>query len=222
MKSLTDLAGDLDVSTEQVLTSLRIVAVRAEVDEVAQWAAKELEGYDEEDELPAYRSWRLSIVASLHRPGQGMMTNVDVPSTAIPKKLRDKATIYHCRDGVGRLEEMLSEVKGEPLAAEHPDLTGLISAGKFLGPGVSCVQAVAKFSPAHLGEIVTRARQTALKLCLECEARGIELTFAESTDSTSSQERKAWLETLKAEGTRAAMREGWALLSDWVTKAGGS
>ena len=54
MKSLTDLAGDLDVSTTQVLVTLRIVATRADVEEIAEWAVKELEGYTEEDELPAH------------------------------------------------------------------------------------------------------------------------------------------------------------------------
>ena len=68
MKSLTDLVGNLDISTEQVLTALRIVATRAGIHELAEWAARELEGYGAEDELPAHRSWRLSIVASLHNP----------------------------------------------------------------------------------------------------------------------------------------------------------
>ena len=40
MKSLTDLAGNLDASTAQVLTALRIVATRAGVEEIAAWAAK--------------------------------------------------------------------------------------------------------------------------------------------------------------------------------------
>lgn len=68
MKSLTAMAGDLDVSTEQVLTALRIVATRAGVDELAAWAAKELEGYDEEDTLPTHRSWELTILANLYNP----------------------------------------------------------------------------------------------------------------------------------------------------------
>ena len=55
MKSLTDLAGNLDASAAQVLTALRIVAARADVEEIVEWAAKELEGYQEEDELPAHR-----------------------------------------------------------------------------------------------------------------------------------------------------------------------
>ena len=68
MKSLTDLAGNLDASTAQVLTALRIVATGADVEEIAEWAAKELGGYKEEEELPAHRTWKLTIKASLHNP----------------------------------------------------------------------------------------------------------------------------------------------------------
>ena len=50
MRSLTDMAADLDVSTEQVLTTLRVVASRAGLEELAEWSAKELEGYGEKDE----------------------------------------------------------------------------------------------------------------------------------------------------------------------------
>ena len=55
MRSLTDMAADLAVSTEQVLTTLRVVASRAGLEELAEWAAKELEGYGEKDELPTHR-----------------------------------------------------------------------------------------------------------------------------------------------------------------------
>ena len=68
MKSLTDMAGDLDTSTAQVLTAIRIVATRASVPALAQWAAKEMEGYDNDDELPAHRIWNLTIVGNLHNP----------------------------------------------------------------------------------------------------------------------------------------------------------
>ena len=37
MKSLTDLAADFDVSTEQVLIALRVVATRAGVEDLADW-----------------------------------------------------------------------------------------------------------------------------------------------------------------------------------------
>ena len=151
MKSLTDLAGNLDVSTEQVLAALRIVATRARINELAGWAAKELEGYEAEDELPAHRSWKLTIVASLHNPMQGFITDIHVGDFAISEKLREDATTYRCRDGIGQIEDLLSDRETEPLAVEHPNLAQLVNSGPMLrGAGWRCTHATAKFSPQHL------------------------------------------------------------------------
>ena len=83
MKSLTDLAENLDISTAQVLTALRIVATRADVEDLAEWAAKELEGYEPEDELPPHRIWQLSVVATLHNPLGGIVQNAQIGDLAI-------------------------------------------------------------------------------------------------------------------------------------------
>ena len=88
MKSLTDLAGNLDASTAQVVTALRIVATGADVEEIAEWAAKELGGYREEEELPAHRTWKLTIKASLHNPVQGFLSDVHVGDFAIDEQRR--------------------------------------------------------------------------------------------------------------------------------------
>ena len=154
MKSLTDLAADLDVSTEQVLVALRVVAYRAGVDDLAEWAAKELEGYEQEDELPAHRQWKLTIRADLYNPYQAYVPDAEIP---LPKKYRE-AGIYRCFDGIGRLEGILSGSEpGQQLGAEHPDLARIVRTA--LQPGWNCIQARAVFSAQHLKEIVDRSRQ---------------------------------------------------------------
>ena len=207
MKSLTDLAGNLDISTEQILTALRIVAARARVEELAEWAAKELEGYEEEDELPTHRSWPLTIIASLHNPVQGFIQSVHVGDFSIHEQHRERATTYYCRDGVGQIENLLSDDQSQPLSVEHPNLAQLINSGPMLCRGWTCTQAAAQFSPMHLRTIVNKARQTALKLCLECENKGVDLQYGD--DGTTPQDRKAWIDTLKQEGTKLIIREVW-------------
>lgn len=215
MKSLTDLAGDLNVSTEQVLTALRIVATRAGVTELADWAAKELEGYDADDELPRHRLWRLSITASMYNPMQAYVSNVHVGDSAIAEKLREKATTHKCRNGIGQIEELLADHKaGEPLAVEHPNLAQLVNSGPIKRRGWNCTQASATFSSVHLRNVVNRARQTALRLCLECEAKGIDLRFETGNDTTRG-ERKAWRDLLKEEGTKVTLRAAWDIARDY-------
>ena len=221
MRSLTDLAGDLSVPLEQLLTTLRIVATRAGVDELADWAAKELEGYAEDDELPPHRRWHLTITASLHNPMQGFVQDSHVGDLAIAEKYREKATVHCCRDGIGQIEDVLSSNQGgERMAVEHPNLARLINEGPMLGGGWTCTHASATFSAVHLKLVVDRTRQTALKFCLGCEARGVDLQYEEASNPTPPQERKAWMELLKAKTTQVVVRGAWDAARDLIFTAG--
>ena len=219
MKSLTDLVGNLGVSTAQVLTALRIVATRADVEELAEWAAKELEGYEAEDELPPHRIWKLTIVASLHNPMQGFIQDTHLGDFAIDEKHRKAATTFHCREGVGELEDMLSahDTKGGggTFGAEHPNLSALVNSGPMVGKGWTCTHATAQFSPANISKVVNMAQQTALNLCLECEKNGIDLQWGED-DTTGAQERSSLINTLKEEGTKVIIRDAWVGIRDAI------
>ena len=212
MRSLTDMAADLDVSTEQVLTTLRVVASRAGLEDLAEWAAKELEGYGDEDELPTHRRWELTIVADLYNPYQAFVPAAHVPIT---KKYRKEATTYYCREGVGQLENGLEDKLGNSVTGvEHPKLAQIV--GESLQPGWSCVRARAEFSSMHLSEIVSRSRQTALTFCLECEKKGITLLYygADDDGDAATEERKSWLKLIRQESTKLALKDIWAVLRD--------
>ena len=50
------------MSTAQLLNIVRVLSVRSQTDELAQmetWAAKEVDGYEDGDELPEHRVWQL-------------------------------------------------------------------------------------------------------------------------------------------------------------------
>ena len=214
------MAGNLDASTAQVLTALRIVATRADVEEIAEWAVKELEGYTKEEELPAHRIWNLTIKASIHNPMQGYIKDVHVGDFAIREEYREKVTIYHCRGGVVEMENMLSSrSKNEALGVEHPNLAQLINEGPLLSKGWTCMHATAEFSPVHLETIVNKARQTALGFCLECEKKGVDLRWGED-DKTTQEDRDKWIKTLKDEGTKVILRGAWDIARDIFLKAG--
>ena len=46
------------------------------------------------------------------------------------------------------------------------------------------------FSAGRLKTVANRTRQTALRLCLECEAKGVNLQYVGASDSATPQERK--------------------------------
>ena len=209
MKSLTDLAGNLDAPTAQVLTALRIVATRADVEKLIKWTERELEGYQEDDELPSHRIWKLTIKASLHNPLQGYITNVHVGDFAIDKKFREKMTTHYCLDGIWQLEQMLSNREDKKFGAEHPNLATMINVSKNgISDGWTCTHATAEFSPMHLINVVNHARQTALKFCLECEKKGIDLRWGED-DNTASEDRAKWFKLIKEEATKIMLKSTW-------------
>ena len=207
MKSLTDMAGDLDISTAQVLTAIRIVATRAGVTEVAAWATSEMEGYGLEDKLPAHRIWNLSIVGNMYNPVRGVVSGVHIGDLSVANQHRDKATTYYCRDGVGEIERMLQSQDDRQFVVENGNLAMLINTGPAIKKGWTCTHAWAQFSDIHLETIVGKARQTALRLCLECEAQGIELQWA--PDDANEEERNKWSIVLREEGTKVAIRAAW-------------
>lgn len=209
MKSLTDLAGNLDAPTAQVLTALRILATRADVTELIEWTEKELEGYQDGDKLPSHRIWKLAIKANLYNPFQASMKAVHVGDFAIDKKFREDMTTYYCRDGIWQLEQLLSHREDKKFGVEHPNLAQLINASKNgLGDGWTCTHATAEFSPMHLMNVVTQARQTALKFCLECEQKGIDLRWGDD-DTTASEERANWLKILTEDTTKLILKSTW-------------
>ena len=210
MRSLTDMAGDLNTSTAQVLTALRIVATRGRVEELAAWATKETVGYDERDELPPHRVWKATIVGNLYNPAQAFMREAHLGDFAIDEKLREKATTFECRQGVGVIEASLEDdTDGDgTFAIELPNLAMLINTGPMRSKAWTCTHASARFSKARLQEVVNRARQTALGLCLQCEEQGIELHWSEGNDTTR-EERAKWRDTLREEGTRVALKAAW-------------
>ena len=219
MKSLTDLAGNLDSSTAQVLTSLRIVATRADVEEVVEWAAKELEGYQMEDDLPPHRSWSLTIKANLVNPIGRAMMGVHMGDLAIEEQHRKTVTICYCRDGIEQIEGMLSEERKQILGVEHPNLAQLINAGPMIEKGWTCTHAIAEFSPIHLRTIVSKARQTALGFCLECEKNDVDLRWGDD-EHTAPGERSKFLEMIKAEGTKLILRTAWEKTLNSLTGGG--
>ena len=187
-----------------------MIAARSGISDLAGWATKEAGGYALDDELPAHRIWDLTVTGNLHNPYQGFFPNVDLGPAAIPEQFRQQATSYRCRDGVGDLETMLSVAKrqSQTFAVEHPQLAHMINAGGLVAEGWTCTQASAQFSPVHLMNIVTKARQTALTLCLECESAGVELHWL-GGESDPTEQHSAWLRTLRDENTKEAIKAVW-------------
>jgi hypothetical protein len=90
LSALIDQAADSTRSLSDVLRQVKIVAARIGDRELAGWATKELSGYSDEDELPAYRSQRtFPVQGDWSGPFGSGIKNAQISSAGISDSFLD-------------------------------------------------------------------------------------------------------------------------------------
>ena len=178
MRTLLGAAVEEEMSTAQLLHIMRVLSVRSQNRELAKmegWAAKEADGYEDEDELPEHRVWQLEVRVTLHNPMQGVASNVLLPPVMLGDKWKE-ITTYRCTTGITTIERSLGGIQergrqGEMMAVEHPHLPQLVQQAQ--GVLWNCLDAQARFSSGHLLGVVDAARAKVRSFALECERSGL-------------------------------------------------
>ena len=104
--------------------------------------------------------------------------------------------------GIHEIEELLKGGEST-FYVKSPYLVPLINMGND-NPGWQCIQASAQCGSNQFFSVVNKARQTALKMCLECEKNGVELKWDDGKGD-NGEEQSRWREMLKQEATRATI-----------------
>lgn len=73
LDQIIDGATDDSVSTVNLLRKVQIAATRVGADDVSEWTKRELAGYDDETDLPAYRSTITSVTGLFTGPFQSQI-----------------------------------------------------------------------------------------------------------------------------------------------------
>lgn len=167
-------AGALDGSSSisDLLRKVITLGGQADSTEMRDWAAKELRGYDPEDELPSYRriGAPLAIDATTMH---GIIRGQQLSPFELPDFARDSITNdLEMRQGIGEIEHLaLSQGKGEVVKlapAGAPDLVAYMNAdGQWSGRVERMYWAV---SPVTLASIVDQVRTTLTVLVSEINA----------------------------------------------------
>lgn len=123
------------VPLEQSLNRLYILAVDVKNTQLAEWARKELNGYDATDALPEYRCAKCSHFKYSGFNGEFQVTRAPLPRGALKAETTKKYSRVDMYDGVRYLEELSS--------SDRPgvrDLTFLAGEVAMVTDGaVSCV-----------------------------------------------------------------------------------
>ena len=106
---IEDAAGG-DVPVDQLLRRLKVVATRAGLPELETWVQNELSGYNDSNDLPAYRGpFAAHVLGYFSGPFQSSAQNVPIASVAFPEELRH-GRLFEVRflDSVAELESLQS------------------------------------------------------------------------------------------------------------------
>lgn len=196
MRNLTREAIDLSNSTEQVLTYLRVTAVRAKLDDMGKWLEQETTGYRDEEPVPEYRRWHGRVIGSIQAGGMYIASLQDL-TELLPEELMERATLHECRMGIGAIEKALREHEhgGMMKAQIQGEIVAALNAGQGrmgLSPGHVCISAEQRFGANHVEEIPKRVRQKAIHFCLECEKAGIILPHPMEDDASPNGGEPFW------------------------------
>lgn len=222
MRPLIEDVSDFKQNADQVLTDLRITVSRAGLKEMAEWLRHEVSGYGPDTAVPEYRTWEAKVKGSIQAGALYMANDVDL-TELLPPELAARATKYECREGIGAIEASLNVEggTGEVRAALHGPILEAVNRGGNgvqLTPGHVCVEAHLSFSREHLRAIVTKVRQKAIDVCLECEDKGLSLPSPRGQTEETKREGPFW--NAERRGVLAAI---WKVLKEgiWVAEQAG-
>lgn len=166
-----DLIAACADSTTPLATILRkclILAAQLKSDDLKSWAAKELEGYESDDEVPAYRV--LGITAKgLFLGGWGAQINDQpLPSSVLEKDHQHWATTAQARQGVAALEALVAkDPAGSARVNWPPDMVAYYQAKFFQGYALN--RAWQEIPIPAIVEILDTVRTRVLKFVLELQ-----------------------------------------------------
>ncbi|MGQ0642549.1 MAG: AbiTii domain-containing protein [Gemmatimonadaceae bacterium] len=107
------------VPISDLLRRCKVLAVRAQIPDLALWIDRELHGYASDAELPGYRIVHGVARGHFRGPFGSALRNAILPANALPQELRHWATKAYLRSPIAALEESAAQkdsVKRRPSA----------------------------------------------------------------------------------------------------------
>lgn len=161
--------GSQDLSS--LLRKCRILAQRLGNGDLKSWVMKELDGYNEEDELPDYRVLSQALILADYFGSFGsQLRNVSVPITAIHEDIRDFIASVQATQGVRQIQEQVAQAtEGAIRIAIPPEAYGAIS-NSYVREDMVLASAVKIVNTSFLQGILDAVRNRILNFTLELES----------------------------------------------------
>lgn len=165
------LAGIIDgivdgsVTMSEALLKLKVIAHRAGDSETERWAEKELKGYDQDDELPAYRKTRNFDLHYTGINGMFQVKDASLPIGFLSEKTLDSIKDISTYDGITTIEQAIASDKF--LAIDRTILAGEVS--KNAGGAIQCTSILQKVPMSFFESILAAVKTRTIDILLQDE-----------------------------------------------------
>ena len=176
LKEIRNAAIEADAPIANVLRKCAVLGSQLKNDDLRDWALQELNGYDNNDDVPEYRRVQATPEGSFAGPFGTGYKNVGVPVIGLPEQLRERAMNAVFAQGVAGLEALTADSKGGPARFSWPgDWITLINAKSSWAGGMTLYAAWQDVDKASIAEMLDAIRNRVLEFCICLEREMPEL-----------------------------------------------
>ena len=154
---------------ETLLRKCRVLASRLQNNEFKQWVQSELDGYRDEIEVPEYRHIQSQAYGHFFGPFGSGLSNMQIPDSCIPKKLRERLTFLKMQQGVSGLASLARGSESDTIHMNWPADVYPLFDGKVY-ENMRLAQAWLALPKSSVIGILSTVRNRILDFALEIEA----------------------------------------------------
>ncbi len=168
MSLLRDIQAAAIDEQSQVATLLRkckVLAARLGSEEFSRWIDNELNGYADQDELPAYRVLNVHSYGHFVGPFGRQMKNAPIPPIALPEEAREPIQTSKINMPISALANLAGDEYSR--LSWPPDLVSIV--GERIYEGMNCLSAWQLLPRSSLIAILDTVRTRVLNFVLEIE-----------------------------------------------------
>jgi hypothetical protein len=168
VREIVEILSDTHPNLENALIKTKVLLHRLGEKVYADWINKELNGYSNDDQVPAYRVIQSSVKITV-TDGYTRWNDMPAAIRHLDEKIRFSLERNDLRQGISTLES-LAHSEGNTLnRAIPPEMWGML--GEKLSSDIVVEYAQCEISKAQLQGILTQIRSRLLDFVLELEAK---------------------------------------------------
>lgn len=166
LQQIEEEAVDSKSDVASLLRKCQVLAFRLHNDSLKGWIHNELNGYPDPLDIPEYRVFPCQSVGSFYGMGR-TMKNAPIPPMCVPEDFRDFLFTFRFSQGVGSLQELLTNDNGTVTASWPGDLVALLSQKVYRSMGM--LDARMECSSGSIVKILETVRNRILDFVLALE-----------------------------------------------------